>query len=156
MAQKVANALAEVFRANNIENATQNSSKAEHVLAREIAGLQDKIRHDTEALFNYARDKGLPPTDDSALNVEAQRLSDLSRQLLEAENRRKNAQAVYVNAKGSTEPLSIPEVQKSERIRSLQERLSELREKKAALEVTYTKEWPEVKKMEVSIKRLEG
>ena len=155
MAQKVANALAEVFRANNIENATQNSSKAEHVLAREIAGLQDKIRHDTEALFNYARDKGLPPTMDSALNVEAQRLSDLSRQLLDAENRRKNAQAVYVNAKDSTEPLSIPDVQKSERIRSLQERLSELREKKAALEVTYTKEWPEVKKIDVSIKRLE-
>lgn len=155
MAQKVANALAEVFRANNIENATQNSSKAEHVLAREIAGLQDKIRHDTEALFNYARDKGLPPTMDSALNVEAQRLSDLSRQLLDAENRRKNAQAVYVNAKDSTEPLSIPDVQKSERIRALQERLSELREKKAALEVTYTKEWPEVKKIDVSIKRLE-
>ena len=156
MAQKVANALAEVFRANNIENATQNSSKAEHVLAREIAGLQDKIRHDTEALFNYARDKGLPPTMDSALNVEAQRLSDLSRQLLEAENRRKGAQSVYVNAKNSTEPLSIPDVQKSERIRALQERLSELREKKAALEVTYTKEWPEVKKMDVSIKRLEN
>ena len=129
MAQKVANALAEVFRANNIENATQNSSKAEDVLAREIAALQEKIRHDTEALFNYAREKGLPPTMDSALNVEAQRLSDLSRQLLEAENRRKNAQAIYVNAKDSTDVLSIPDVQKSERITDLQERISALKEK---------------------------
>jgi polysaccharide biosynthesis transport protein len=156
MAQKVANTLAEVFRANNIENATQNSSKAEYVLAREIAALQEKIVHDTEALFNYARDKGLPPTVDNALNVEAQRLADLSRQLLEAENLRKNAQAVYVSAKNSSDPFSIPEIQKSERITGIQERLSALREKKAALEVTYTKEWPEVKKLEASIKRLEG
>src|SRR5215203_4452663 len=61
MAQKVANALAEVFRANNVERATQNSTKAEDLLARSVADYQEKIRHDTEALFNYARDKGLPP-----------------------------------------------------------------------------------------------
>jgi succinoglycan biosynthesis transport protein ExoP len=156
MAQKVANALAEVFRANNIESATQNSSKAEHMLAREIGSLQDKVRYDTEALFNYAREKGLPPTMDNALNVEALRLSELSRQLLDAENLRKNAQAVYVNAKESTDFLSIPEVQKSERITSIQERISGLEEKKAALEVTYTREWPEVKKTDVAIKRLKS
>lgn len=156
MAQKVANALAEVFRANNVERATQNSSKAEDVLAREIASLQEKIRFDTESLFNYAREKGLPPTMDSSLNVEAQRLSELSRQVLEAENLRKNAQAVYLSAKNSTDFFAIPEVQKSTRITSLQERISALKEKKAALEVTYTKEWPEVKKTDVAINRLEG
>ena len=156
MAQKVANALAEVFRANNVERATQNSTKAEDMLAREISGLQSKIRHDTEELFNYAREKGLPPSMDSVLNVEAQRLSDLSKQILEAENRRKAAQAVYLSAKNSTDILTIPEVLKSPRITGIQERLSALKERKAALEVTYTKEWPEVKKTDVAIKRLEG
>lgn len=156
MAQKVANALAEVFRANNIENATQNSSKAEHVLAREIAALQEKIRHDTESLFNYARAKGLPPTMDQALNVEAQRLADLSRQLLAAQNERNSAEAIYKNAAATTEVLSIPEVQKSEVILGIQQRLSALRERKAALKVTYTEEWPEIKKLNVSIERLEG
>lgn len=156
MAQKVSNALAEVFRANNIENATQNSSKAEHVIAREIAALQEKIRHDTESLFNYARAKGLPPTMDAALNVEAQRLADLSRQLLAAQNDRNSAEAIYKNAKETTDVLSIPEVQKSEVILGLQQRLSALRERKAALKVTYTDEWPEIKKLNVSIERLEG
>ncbi len=155
MAQKVANALAEVFRSNNVERATQNSTKAEDLLAHEISSLQSKIRHDTEELFNFAREKGLPPSMDSVLNVEAQRLSDLSRQVLEAENRRKAAQAVYLSAKNSTDPLSIPEVQKSSRITNIQERISALKEKKSALEVTYTKEWPEVKKTEAAIKRLE-
>ena len=154
MAQKVANALAEVFRANNVERTTQNSTKAEELLVREIAAYQEKIRHDTEALFNYAREKGLPPST-NGLNIEGQRLADISRQLLEAENARKNAQAIYLSAKNSTDPFAIPEVRKSERISNIQARISQLKEKKAALEVTYTKEWPEVKRTEASIKRLE-
>jgi capsular exopolysaccharide synthesis family protein len=155
MAQKVANALAEVFRANNVERTTQNSTKAEDVLAREISARQEEIRHDTEALFNYAREKGLPVSPDAALNVEAQRLSDLSKQVLAAENERKNAEAIYLSAKNSSDVLTIPEVLKSSRITSIQERISVLRDKKAALEVTYTKEWPEVKKTDAAIKRLE-
>ncbi len=156
MAQKVANALAEVFRSNNVERATQNSTKAEDLLAREIASLQEKIRHDTESLFNYAREKGLPPTMDSNLNVEAQRLADLSKQILTAENQRRSAQAIYLSAKNSPDVLSIPEVLKSARITSIQERISAHKERKAALEVTYTKEWPEVKRAESAIRRLEA
>ncbi len=155
MAQKVANALADVFRANNVERTTQNSTKAEDLLAREIAAYQEKIRFDTERLFNYAREKGLPPTLDPALNVEGQRLSDLSKQVLDAEKQRKGAQASYISARNSTDPYSIPEVQKSERITALQERISELKEKYDALRVTYTEEWPEVKKAKVAIQRLE-
>jgi capsular exopolysaccharide synthesis family protein len=155
MAQKVANTLADVFRSNNIERVTENSSQAEDILMREIAGLQEKIRHDTEALFNYAREKNLPPTNDATLNTEAQRLADLSKQVLQAENDRKEAQAIYLSAKATKDIFSIPEVQKSTRITTLQERISGLKEKKAALEVTYTSEWPEVKKLDVSIKRLE-
>src|ERR1043166_3397118 len=154
MAQKVANALAEVFRANNVERTTQNSTKAEELLVREIAAYQEKIRHDTEALFNYAREKGLSPSMDG-LNVEGQRLADISRQLLEAENVRKNAQAVYNSAKNASDPFSIPEVRKSDRISNIETRISQLKQVKASLEVTYTKEWPEVKKTDAAIKRLE-
>jgi capsular exopolysaccharide synthesis family protein len=156
MAQKVSNALAEVFQANNIERSTQNSSKAGDLLAREIASLQEKIRHDTESLFNYAREKGLRPTLDSSLDVEGQRLQDLSKQLLAAEDKRKNAQAIYQNAKAATDTNEIPEVQKSERITEIQGRLSALKEKKAALLVTYKEEWPEVKKTQAAIDRLEA
>jgi capsular exopolysaccharide synthesis family protein len=156
MAQKVANALAEVFQANNVERTTQNSTKAEDLLARSIADYQERIRHDTEALFNYAREKGLPPTMDAALNVEGQRLGDLSRQVLQAENQRKNAQAIYLSAKNSKDIFSVPEVVKSQRITEIQQRISELNDKRAALLVTYTKEWPEVKKTEAAIARLEA
>jgi capsular exopolysaccharide synthesis family protein len=154
MAQKVSNTIAEVFRANNIERATENSTQAEDILMREIADYQAKIRHDQEALFNFAREKGIPPTVDQTANVEVQRLSALSSQVLEAENERKNAQAIYLSAKASKDPFAVPEIQKSGRITQLQERISNLEEKKAALLVIYKEEWPEVKKLTVTINRL--
>src|SRR6185436_8649254 len=80
-AQKVANTLAEVFANNNLDRATVNSTKATDLLAREIADMQARVRHDTEALFNYAKEHNLPLTNDTTLNTEAQRLADLTRQL---------------------------------------------------------------------------
>lgn len=156
MAQKIANTLAEVFASNNLERSTQNSTKAEDLLAREIADLQSKIRHDTEVLFNYAREHNLPPTNNTTLDVEAQRLADLSRQLLTAENQRKTAQSIYDAARNTTDKFSIPEVQKSSRITSLRDRISALQERREALRVTYTEEWPDVKKLDVAIKPLKA
>ena len=60
MAQKIANTLADVFASNNLERSTQNSTRADDLLVREIADLQGKIRHDTEVLFNYQRAHNLP------------------------------------------------------------------------------------------------
>ena len=156
MAQKVANAIAEVFRANNIQRATENSTQAQDILAREISDYQTRVMQDQEKVFNFARAKGIPPIIEPGNNVEVQRLSALSGQVLEAENQRKNAQAIYLSAKATKDVFSIPEVQKNERIVELQQRISVLEEKKAALLVTYTEDWPEVKKINVSIGKLKA
>src|SRR5687768_16466659 len=95
MAQKVANTIAEVFRSNNVERVTSTSSKAEDILLHEISELQGKIHSDTEALLQFARQTGLPPTMDKSLDVEGQRLASLSNQVLEAQNKRQTAQAIY-------------------------------------------------------------
>ncbi|HEX3186026.1 MAG TPA: polysaccharide biosynthesis tyrosine autokinase [Pyrinomonadaceae bacterium] len=154
LAQKVANTIAEVFRSNNIERITSNSSKAEDVLIREINTQQDKIRQDTEALFNYARETGLPPDLNSALDVEGQRLAELSRQALDAQKKRQTTNAVYLSAAANKDPLTVPDVQKSERVANLQDRISGFEERLAALKITYTDDWPEVKKVKASIERL--
>src|SRR6185312_3295278 len=64
-------------------------------------------------------------------------------------------QAIYEAAVKSTDRYSIPDVQASERIEKLRERISQLKEKRDALLVIYTPEWPEVKKIESQIKPLE-
>jgi capsular exopolysaccharide synthesis family protein len=156
LAQKIANTLAEVFRDKNLERATLGSTNAEDLLAKELAKLQTKIKHDQEAQFNYAKAHNLPLTNDANGNLEAKRLATLSGQLLDAENERKNLQAQYEAANGKADPYSIPDVQSSDRIAKLRERISSLKERRDALLVVYTPEWPEVKKIEAQLKPLEG
>ena len=71
LAQKVANTLAEVFVNNNLQRATAGSSKAEDILAKEIATLQTKIKQEQEEQFNYAKNHNLPLTADASGNLEA-------------------------------------------------------------------------------------
>jgi len=156
LAQKIANTLAEVFVNNNLERAIAGSTKAEDLLAKEIANLQIKIKQQQEMQFNYAKSHNLPLTTDPNSNLEAKRLATLSNQLLEAENERKNLQAQYEAAVKENDPFSIPDVQSSARVDKLRERISGLKEKRDALLVIYTPEWPEVKKLDAQIKPLEA
>jgi capsular exopolysaccharide synthesis family protein len=155
LAQKIANTLAEVFLNNNLQRATAGSTRAEDLLAREIATLQSTIKRDQEVQFNYAKNHNLPLTTDPSGNLEVKRLATLSGQLLDAENERKNLQAQFEAAKKERDPFSIPDVQNSARIDKLRDRISALKEKREALLVAYTKEWPAVKTIDAQIKPLE-
>jgi succinoglycan biosynthesis transport protein ExoP len=156
LAQKIANTLAEVFVNNNLKRATLGSTKAEDLLAREIANLQTKIKTDQEKQFNYAKAHNLPLTSDPNGNLEAKRLATLSSQLLDAENERKNLQAQYEAARKESDSFSIPDVQTSARVEKLRERISVLKERREALLMVYTSEWPEVKKIDAQIKPIEA
>ena len=155
LAQKVANTLAEVFVNNNLERSTMGSTKAEDLLAREIANLQTKIKHDQEAQWNYAKSHNLPLVNDTAGNLEATRLATLSGQLLTAENERKYLQAQLEAARKERDPFSIPDVNSSGRVEKLRDRISALKERRDALLIVYTVEWPEVKKIDAQLKGLE-
>jgi capsular exopolysaccharide synthesis family protein len=156
LAQKIANTLAEVFVNNNLERSTEHSTKAEDLLAREIANLQTKIKHDQEAQFNYAKAKNLPLVNDTAGNLEAVRLATLSGQLLNAENERKQLQAQYEAAKREKDPFSVPDVTTSGGVEKLRDRISDLKQRRDALLVIYTPEWPEVKKIDAQLEGLEA
>jgi capsular exopolysaccharide synthesis family protein len=156
LAQKIANTLAEVFVNNNLARSTEGSTKAEDLLATEIAKLQTQIKHDQEAQFNYAKNHNLPLTTETAGNLEATRLATLSGQLLQAENERKMLQAQLEAAKKEADPFSIPDVNASGRVEKLRDRISALKEQRDALMVVYTTEWPAVKKIDAQLKGLEA
>jgi uncharacterized protein involved in exopolysaccharide biosynthesis len=130
-------------------------TKAEDVLARQIATLQTKIKHDQEAQFNYAKNKGLPLATQAAGDLEAQRLATLSGQLLAAENERKNFQSQLESARNEKDRFSIPDVNASARVEKLRDRISALKEKRDSLMTVYTAEWPEVKKIDAQLAGLE-
>ena len=154
LAQKIANTLAEVFAFNNLERSTFGSNNAADLLSRQIASLQTKIRFDQERQFNYAREHNVLLSQ-GGRSVDDERLQQLSSQLLQAQNDRKTAQAVYESARAATDPFSIPEVQKSARVSNLRDRISNLKERRDTLLAIYTAEWPEVKKIDAAMKPLE-
>ena len=155
LAQKIANTLAEVFRNYNLAIATEGSTKAEDLLANEIARLQAQIHQDQETQWNYAKNHNLPLTTEAAGNLEAQRLATLSTQLLAAQSERKQLQAQLEAAKKEPDPFSIPDVNSSDRVEKLRDRISQIKEQRDSLLVVYTKEWPAVKKLDAQIKGLE-
>ena len=156
LAQKIANTLAEVFKNYNLAIATEGSTKAEDLLAKEIARLQTQIKQDQETQWNYAKNHNLPLTVGNTGNLEAQRLATLSAQLLEAENTRKQLQGQLESAKKEKDPFSIPDVNTSGRVEKLRDRISALKEQREALLITYKPEWPAVKKLDAQIKGLEA
>ncbi len=155
-ALKVSNTLAEVFVNNNLARRTAGSTRAQDLLAKEIADLQTKIKHDQETQFNYAKSHNLPMTNQPEQNIEWQRLLQLGGQLVDAERDRKLAQGIYEHARDSSDPASVPEIVKSIPVSNLRYAIAVLRQKRDSLLTIYTPEWPEVKKNDAEIKRLEG
>lgn len=154
VAAKVANTLAEAFIANDVRRETKGSDRASDILARNIIELQMKIKQGEEARINYLKNHNLPLGTGAGQNLTGERLAMVSGQLLTAENERKNAHAVYQGALKEDDVWSIPEVQGDARVAALRGRIADLEEKKAAMLVTYTQEWPEVKKLDEQIKRI--
>src|SRR5712664_166337 len=60
LAQRIANTLADVFVQNNRERQESGTSKAEVLLAQEIAKYQDKVKKEQDARFAFAKEKDLP------------------------------------------------------------------------------------------------
>ncbi|OLE55854.1 MAG: hypothetical protein AUG51_01100 [Acidobacteria bacterium 13_1_20CM_3_53_8] len=155
LAQKIVNTFADTFAYNNFERETQGTAKATELLAQKIAELQLEIRRQDEERVNYIKLKNLPPSKSPGADLAADRLAQLSKQLLEAENNRKNLQSLYEAAAHQSNPMAVPDVADSKRIQQLREKLDQLKQKRSELLVIYTVEWPEVKRVDEQIKTIE-
>lgn len=155
LAKKVADGLADVFIDSNEYRITSGRSEAELKLVKTIAETQQKVHQEEQDRFAFAKAHNLPLDNKPGSDLEAMRLATYSGQLLTAENDRRALEAAYNAAKNAPDPFSAPEVQSSERITKLRDRLTDLNEKRKGLLELYTKEWPAVKQMDAQIKRIE-
>ncbi|MDX6710870.1 MAG: polysaccharide biosynthesis transport protein [Blastocatellia bacterium] len=151
LASKVVNTMADVFAYNNLENISDGTKESAQLLAQKIAELQLTVKRQEEQKLNFVLHNNLPTSDAQGANLTLAQLNDLSRQLLDAQNDRKNVEALYESAAKSPDPMSIPEVASDKRIQTLRDRLDLLNQKEADLLQTYTREWPEVQKVEAQI-----
>ncbi len=153
VASKVVNAIAETYVYWNLEKRTETNSTTGGFLQKRIAELQQQIRTGEERLVNYAKNNQIISLDPNQ-NMIVDRLSVLNRQLLDAENERKTAEAAYNAAKapGAATALADTDAKQANEIES---KLVELRQKRALLMVDATEEAPEVKEVNQQIAELD-
>ncbi|HEY5838418.1 MAG TPA: exopolysaccharide transport family protein, partial [Pyrinomonadaceae bacterium] len=153
VASKVLNAIADAFVYSNLERKTETSDKAGDFLQKRIAELQTEIRSGEERLINYAKENQILSLDANQ-NTVVDRLSGLNKQLLEAENERKVAEANYRASLSPGAAEALAEGQAKEAA-DAGTKLTDLKQKRAQLLVEYKEKYPEVQEVDQQIAVLE-
>ena len=152
LAAAIVNAIADAFAANNLEKKTKSGNTSSDFLNKRIAELQSQIRTGEEKLIAYGRDNeilSLEPTQNTVVD----RLSGLNKQLLEAENDRKFAEAAYRAAEQPGAAAALAR-ENAKHIDDAEQKLTDLQQRRAQLLVDATEEWPEVKEVDQQIATL--
>ncbi len=150
---KVVNAIAETYVFSNLEKRTEANSTTGDFLQKRIAELQQQIRTAEERLVNYAKNNQIISLDPNQ-NTVVERLAGLNRQLLEAENDRKTAEAAYNAAKVPDAANALAD-DGAKQTNEIEGKLNDLRQKRAQLLVDATEEAPEVKEVDQQIGELD-
>ena len=163
----IVNGISEVFTKSNQEKRSGTSRKTSGFLQERVANLQSEIKAGEIKLFELTKSAGILKTDNEQTIV-IDRLSGLNKQLLEAENARKNAEAKYLALEKSPDRVkSLTEEQMAryitERegdIRKLvnetQQKIAQLKAERAKLLQEYLEGAPEIKEYERQISTLEN
>ncbi|HXH70374.1 MAG TPA: polysaccharide biosynthesis tyrosine autokinase [Pyrinomonadaceae bacterium] len=161
----IVNGIAEVFAKSNQEKRSGTSRKTNDFLQERVAQLQSEIKSSENKLFELTKTAGILKTDDEQTIV-LERLSGLNKQLLEAENERKNAEAKYKAVGNSPESLKAQTevemvrfiTERENDIRQLvndtQKKISDLNATRARALEEYLENAPEVKEYDRQIKSL--
>ena len=152
-AARIANAVAETYVLANLERKTEAGTLAGDFFTKRVAELQSQIRTGEEQLVNYAKNHQILSLDGSQ-NTVVERLAGLNRQLLEAENERKLAEAAYKTALGPGALDALAEGN-SRLATETEIKLADLRLRRAQLLVETTEKWPEVQELNKEISVLE-
>jgi polysaccharide biosynthesis transport protein len=124
LAALVVNGIAGVFSKQNQDKRTGTSRKNNEFLEERVASLQTEIKAGEERLVALNAQAGMLKTDENQTIV-LERLAGLNKQLLEAENQRKNAEAQYFQVRNS--PGKLNSLVEEKMARYITERENEVR-----------------------------
>lgn len=156
IAQSVVTAIAQTFINNDTSRETYGSQDQAHKLARQVAELQIEIQQLEAQRVAYLKANDLPLGAAKGQDLTAARLETLSSQSLTAEKERKDAQAAFEAARKARDPFAIPEVQANSQVQRVRQKINDLEEKRSALLVQYTEDYPDVKKVDEQIRQSES
>ncbi len=155
LARKIADIWTEACIQNNYETKETSNKQAGEFLGKSIADYKLRLKESEEKLLNYRRTNQILDFGEKE-NTVSERLVALNQLLLQAETDRKNAQLAFEMSRSIADVTTLPEIQRDPVIQELNKKVTELRQQREQLLVEFTPEWPDVKKVEQQLARLEG
>ena len=104
LAAHVVNGIAEIFTQTNLEKRNGTSQKTNDYLEKRIADLDTTVRNDEQRLVEMTQREGILKTENDQTIV-MDRLSGLNKQKLDAEFKRKEAEAAFMTVNGSPDKI---------------------------------------------------
>ena len=166
LAALIVNGVSEVFAKVNQEKRTGTSGKTNDFLAKRVAELDAEVKSDENKLVQLTKEYGILNTGEQETIV-LNRLSGLNKQLLDAENERKNAEAEYNSVSTSRDRLKSKAegeilrytTERQNAIQSYvnknQENIANLKARKEQLLIEYLPTALEVKEVDKQIESLQ-
>jgi polysaccharide biosynthesis transport protein len=155
MSAKIANAIGDAFVLFSREQFSSGAQVKNENLRRRVVELQSNIRDAEGQLNRYAGEHEFISLD-PAQNTVIESLTNLNRQVLEAENSRKLAEADYTTAQEHQAAAALAEQEFKQEIADSEIKLASLRQKREQLLVTATEKWPAVREVTQEIAAVEA
>lgn len=153
LAASFANALTSEFIEQNTQARWQMNRQTSEWLGGQLTDLRNKLQDSESALGDYARKQSLIYTADQQ-TVSEEKLRQLQAELSRAQADRMEKQSRFEIARTAT-PETLPEVLNDNNLRALETSLTDLRRKEAEMEVTFTADYSQTKKVHAEILALE-
>ncbi|MEP6901258.1 MAG: polysaccharide biosynthesis tyrosine autokinase [Actinomycetota bacterium] len=174
LAAKVADMTANLFIEKTVERETSGAKDTYEKLSKSIEDLKNTIANQETNLIKSMQESNLPLQNGKGNDFNAERLQTISSNLLAAEDDRRKIQAQYEAAQRASDGkggiLSVVPDNKAilaareqnlkrqadleKRIEDISKQVQEAETEKATLEVKYTSEYPDVKKIDAKIESL--
>lgn len=138
-AARAVNTLADEYVNYGFESKSDATSRAQVFLQRELAIIEEKLQRSEQRLVDYSRAHNLPPTQDT--NIVLRKVTELSDEVTKVEEQ---VLANQYQGLQNTPIESFPEKLKTEVMRSLDSRRSDLEQKLATATLRFGPKWPEV------------
>ncbi|CAN5506792.1 polysaccharide biosynthesis tyrosine autokinase [soil metagenome] len=166
LAAFVVNSIGETFVTANQNKRSGTSRKTSDFLQKRITDLQSEIRSGELELVELKQSEGILQTSNEQTIV-LDRLGGLNKQLLDSENKRKNAEAQYLAIKDSPEAINALAEAENQRFiqdreaailalrNDTQKKIADFRSQRAKMLQEYKESAPEIVEIDTQIRSLE-
>jgi len=158
MSARIANAIAEVYLADQVDNKNEANRRATEWLEERLSELRRNLQVAEEAVATYRRDKGLAGSPEGV--VSTQTLSDLNSRYINAKTRRIEKESRLVAlSKASLNPnelANITEVASNAGLSTLRQQESDLNRRIAEYQTIYGPRHPKVVQAQAELASVRG